>query len=112
MRWVCLAKNHVQVAVRPWALCAEVLEMTPREQFAQQALALSTADRAYVADLLEESLIDAESATAEVDEAWSAELDRRLAEFDRGEAQAVDGEVAIQQIRERLARYRQSRGNQ
>ena len=67
--------------------------MLNREQIAQEALALPPEDRTYLADVLEQSLTSGEFATSEIAAEWSAEIDRRIAAYDRGETAAVDAKV-------------------
>jgi putative addiction module component (TIGR02574 family) len=80
--------------------------MATRDEIAQQALALPPDDRAYVADVIEQSLTGGEFATAEIASAWAAEIERRIDAYDRGEVQALDGETAVQRIRQYLASRR------
>ena len=79
--------------------------MSMVEQLAQQALALGREDRAYLANLLEESLPMSEFATRELAAAWSAEVDRRLSAYQRGEATASDAHTALERIERRLAEH-------
>lgn len=60
-----------------------------------QALRLAPDERVRLADRLLASL----SADAEVDDAWAAEVERRLAELDSGQAEAVPLEEAIARAR-------------
>ncbi len=60
--------------------------MTLREQIAQQAMSLSVEDREYVADVLERSLSSETALSNDVADAWSQEIDRRIAAYDRGES--------------------------
>ena len=76
--------------------------MTPREKIAQQALALGPEDRVYLADVLEQSLAAGGFATAEID--------RRVAAYDRGEVQAADFETALAHIRQHLGDHRSRKG--
>lgn len=76
--------------------------MTLRDQIAEQALALPPEDRAFLADLLEESLATEGFATPELASEWVAEVKRRVAAYDRGESQAVDLKTAVQSMREVL----------
>ena len=80
--------------------------MTIHEQFVEQALALPLEDRTYLADLLEQSLSTGEFATSEIAAEWTAQIDRRIEAFDRGETQGVDGQTALERIRNRLAEHR------
>jgi putative addiction module component (TIGR02574 family) len=52
--------------------------------------ALPPEERERLVDQLLESLN--EPAAAELDAAWDAEIERRLAAYDRGEVQAIDAE--------------------
>ena len=67
--------------------------MTMREHVLQEALALPPEDRAFLAEHLEQSLHHGEFALPEVAAAWTAEIDRRIAAYDRGEIQASDADV-------------------
>ena len=80
--------------------------MTIREQIAQQALALPAEDRTYLADVLEQSLTGGQFATPELAAEWTAEIDRRIAAYDRGETQGVDVQTALERIRARLVEHR------
>ena len=80
--------------------------MSLREEIAQQALALAPEDRLYLADVLEQSLTAGGFATAEAEAAWSAEIDRRIEAYDRGEVHAIDFETALARIRQHLADHR------
>jgi putative addiction module component (TIGR02574 family) len=77
--------------------------MPTRDEIVQQALALSPDDRAYVADVIEQSLTGGEFASPEIAAAWAAEIERRIDAYDRGEIQALDAETAIQRLRRYLA---------
>ena len=76
--------------------------MNQRDQIVEQALTLAPEDRAYVADALEQSLAREPFASAEVEEAWAEEIERRLAAYDRGEIEAAEG-TNLAEIRRRLA---------
>lgn len=76
--------------------------MTLRDQIAEQALALPPEDRAFLADLLEESLATEGFATPELASEWVAEVKRRVAAYDRGESEALDLKTAMQSMREKL----------
>ena len=62
-------------------------------ELARRGLELAPEDRARLAQLLLAS-IDPEP-ESEVEVAWEAEILRRLAEYDRGEVQAVDAETVF-----------------
>jgi hypothetical protein len=80
--------------------------MTLREQIAQQALALPTEDRAFLAELLERSLTTDGFATPELAAEWAVEVARRIEAYDRGETDAVDAAAAMRQMRQGLADHR------
>lgn len=63
--------------------------------------ALAPQDRERLVDQLLESLN--QPAAAELDASWEAEIQRRLAEYDRGEVHAIDAEEVFAKAR-RLAR--------
>ena len=84
--------------------------MLDRDEIAREALTLPPEDRAYVADMLERSLDAGSFATPEIAEAWSKEIDRRIAAYDRGETQALDFETALDHLRGALANRREGRG--
>ncbi len=86
--------------------------MLDREQIVQEALSLPPEDRTYVADALEQSLADGEFATPEIAAEWTAEIDRRIAAYDRGEVQAIDGKIALERLRARLEEHRRRRVTQ
>jgi putative addiction module component (TIGR02574 family) len=65
------------------------------EELEAQALRLAPDERVRLADRLLASL----SADPEVDDAWAAEIERRLAELDSGQAEAVPLEEAIARAR-------------
>jgi putative addiction module component (TIGR02574 family) len=83
--------------------------MTSREQILQDALALAPEDRAFVVDRLEQSLDKGGFASPEIAAAWSQEIGRRVAAYDRGEIQAEDADVVLRRMRSFLAEHR--RGN-
>jgi len=80
--------------------------MLLRDEIVQQALSLPPEDRAYVAELLEESLQECDFATQEVADAWSREIDRRIQAYKRGETTPVDADVALQHMRNALEEHR------
>jgi putative addiction module component (TIGR02574 family) len=83
--------------------------MSLREEIAQQALELPAEDRAYVADVIEQSLANGGFASDEIAAAWASEIERRIAAYDRGEIEAVDAEVALDRLRKQLAEHRARR---
>jgi putative addiction module component (TIGR02574 family) len=66
----------------------------------EQAAALSTSERAELALALIESLDG--PADSGVDEAWAAEIDRRLQEIDSGEVEPIPGDEVFRRLRERF----------
>ncbi|MDP0501679.1 MAG: addiction module protein [Verrucomicrobiota bacterium JB022] len=67
----------------------------------QQALELSAADRVHLADRLLASL---NTETADLESAWEAECEHRLASFERGEVEALDGDSVMRELRAKLRR--------
>jgi putative addiction module component (TIGR02574 family) len=59
-------------------------------EIAQRGKALLPQDRSRLVDILLESLH--EPVIAEVEAAWALEIERRLAEYDRGEANSIDAD--------------------
>lgn len=66
-------------------------------EFAGRGKALSAEERSRLVDLLLESLHEPAIAGAEA--AWAVEIERRLAEYDRGEVQAIDAEEVFAKAR-------------
>ncbi|EHR70791.1 putative addiction module component, TIGR02574 family [Burkholderiales bacterium JOSHI_001] len=64
---------------------------------AKLAKALPRAEQERLVDELLESLN--EPAASELDAAWSAEIERRLAAYDRGEVQAISAEEVFAKAR-------------
>ena len=81
-----------------------------RDEILQQALALDLADRAYLAYELERSLPSTAFASDEIATAWSQEIDRRIAAYDRGETTAISFDSAIGHIRMALDERRSRTG--
>ena len=67
-----------------------------------QALELSREERASLARDLLASLDEPHDDPAEVEEAWLAEVERRMREIDEGTAKLVDWETVREQALERL----------
>src|SRR6266508_3427146 len=72
------------------------------------ALNLSKEDRAELARQLIVSLESGQS-DADSDELWKAEIERRLAEVDRGEVKLIEWHASVQRIREMLEEQRRKR---
>jgi putative addiction module component (TIGR02574 family) len=77
-----------------------------REQVLQEALALPPEDRAFLAERLEQSLSGGEFASGEIAAAWTAEIDRRIAAYERGELKSSDAHSSIERMRSFLAEHR------
>jgi putative addiction module component (TIGR02574 family) len=83
--------------------------MLAREELLEQALALEADDRAFVADVLEQSLMAGPGVTPEIAAAWSQEIDRRIAAYDQGQTTSVDFDTAMDHMRQALAERRAAR---
>ena len=66
-------------------------------ELVKRGRALAPQDRERLVDQLLESLN--EPAAAELHKAWEAEIERRLAEYDRGDVQAIDAEDVFAKAR-------------
>jgi len=71
---------------------------TQLEILEAQALKLTTSERAHLAERLTASLDE----DGEIEEAWAAEVERRIAEIDGGHVQMIPAEEAIALARESL----------
>lgn len=69
----------------------------PVNELAQRGMALTTEERIRLVDLLLESLH--EPPVAEIEEAWSLEIERRLAEYDRGGGKSIAAEDVFSKAR-------------
>ena len=67
------------------------------EELAQRAKQLSPDEREWLVDALLESLNA--PASAELDAAWAAEIERRLAGYDRGDVAAIPVEEVFARAR-------------
>lgn len=72
------------------------------EQLAEEALALSTEQRALLADRLVESLDAGE--VSRLDQLWAAEAKRRRDEVRQGRVQTIPGDEALARVRRSLGR--------
>jgi len=70
----------------------------------EQLLTLPEADRAAIADRLNESL---DELGDDLDPAFEAELNRRLESVANGTAELIDGEQVFREARERIQKRRQ-----
>jgi putative addiction module component (TIGR02574 family) len=75
--------------------------MPTREEIAQQALKLSLDDRAYLADVIEQSLAGRDFENPEIASAWMAEIERRAQAYERGETTAEDWRTVLARVRSR-----------
>ena len=66
-------------------------------ELAKRGNALSPEERSRLIDLLLESLH--EPPITEVEAAWEVEIERRLAEYDRGEVKSIDAEEVFAKAR-------------
>ena len=71
---------------------------TQLEILEAQVLKLTTSERAHLAERLIASLDEDE----EIEEAWAAEVERRIAEIEGGHVQMIPAEEAIARAREGL----------
>jgi putative addiction module component (TIGR02574 family) len=69
----------------------------PVADLVRRGRALDRSDRERLVDQLLESLNEPAAVALEV--AWEAEIERRLAEYDRGDVQAVDAEEVFAKAR-------------
>ena len=86
--------------------------MLTREQVLEQVLALPPSDQAFVADALDDRLVGETSVSEQVAQAWSEEIDRRLAAYDRGETQSVSFDQALGHLQQALSEHRVGPGPQ
>jgi putative addiction module component (TIGR02574 family) len=70
---------------------------TTYSEVERQACLLSAEERAHLVETLLESLHD--SSMAEVKDAWAAEIERRVAAYERGEATLVVAEEVFAKAR-------------
>jgi putative addiction module component (TIGR02574 family) len=66
-------------------------------ELAKQGKALAPEDRSRLVDMLLESLN--EQSLSEIEAAWDVEVEHRLAAYDRGDVQAIDGEEVLAKAR-------------
>ena len=71
---------------------------TPLEVLESEALKLTPSERAALAQRLLASLEE----DSEIEEAWAAEIERRIAEVENGAAQVVPIAEALAQVRAKL----------
>lgn len=75
--------------------------MTTATEVLDAALVLPDRERARIAERLLSSLDKESQPALEVELAWQAEVERRLAEIDRGEVQCVPWEEVRDRLREK-----------
>lgn len=82
--------------------------MNPRvKELLEQAKELSDEDRAELGhELLVSVETELEESIEEVEKAWSAEVQRRLADLESGRAKSIPADEAIARVRARLAALR------
>ena len=73
---------------------------TLRDELAMKALALSVEERVQLAQELLESV--EREADPDVEAAWEAEIARRIAEFERGDAKLIPAEEVFAEARRLL----------
>jgi putative addiction module component (TIGR02574 family) len=83
---------------RLWQLFKENPMETQLEILEAQALKLTTSERAHLAERLIASLDE----DGEIEEAWAAEVVRRIAEIEGGHVQMIPAEEAIARARASL----------
>jgi putative addiction module component (TIGR02574 family) len=81
-----------------WLSKRRALTSTQVEVLEAEAMKLTPEERARLADRLIASL----SEDAEIEEAWAAEVERRIAEIEAGRAPVVPGADAIARARDAL----------
>lgn len=77
--------------------------MISKDEIVQHALALPADDRAFLADLLEESLPHSKNTDPEYAQSWTTEINRRVEAYRRGETHANDAATAMQNMLNHLA---------
>ncbi len=76
--------------------------MKTLDQVSKEALELPVSSRVLLAEQLLDSLDQPDQERIEA--LWAAEIERRLARFDRGEVQTIPGEEVFRRIRSRARR--------
>jgi len=76
----------------------------PIDQVEAEALELSVQDRARLARRLLESLDDQVDDPEEVDRAWKAEIERRVADLDSGKVDLIPGDEVLREARKILGK--------
>ena len=68
----------------------------------EKAAQLSEAERAELALALIESPDGPPESDVDVDEAWRVEIDRRVAQIERGEVELIPGDEVLERLRRRF----------
>jgi len=91
----------MQDPVSELARRARELPPEDRERLVDELIAsLPPEDRERVMDELSASF--SEASVSEIDPAWDAEIDRRLAEIDQGKVELIDASVVFAEARRRF----------
>ena len=80
--------------------------MISKEDILAQALALPPDDQAYLADMLEQRIATGHFSSPEIGEVWSNEINRRIADYDRGETTAMDFDKSLEYMKQAIAEHR------
>jgi len=84
-------------------------EMTPQvSEVLEKALALSTQERGLLIDHLIESLHEGPAENG-VEEAWDAEIKRRIADIRAGKVKMIPGEQVLQELKNSLVKRKRFR---
>lgn len=83
--------------------------MLNRDEVLQQALSLPPTDQAFVADMLEREIAATQAIPKELGAAWSMEIDRRIAAYERGEMASIDFDQSLHQLRQAITEHRSGR---
>lgn len=74
----------------------------PLDELIHDALALSSEERVWLLARIEDSL--AEPVDSKIEQAWADEVDRRVAEIDRGEVEMIPWEEVRAKLHRRFVR--------
>ena len=74
---------------------------TDLKKVAEEAMALPGNERAELADLLVQSLSDAE--LTDIDQVWAKVANRRLGEVNQGAVEAIPGDQALRKVRDLIS---------
>ncbi|MHB8765822.1 MAG: addiction module protein [Deferrisomatales bacterium] len=73
---------------------------TTAEEIEAAAMHLTVSERARLAERLLSSLDE----DSEIEQAWAAEIDRRIDEYERGDTKLIPAEEVFDRVRARLGR--------